>query len=72
MATKKKLICIRIDDDLMSKIDYFACTNRRYNRTFVITQLLDVLLSCTEPLNISRMLGSYDAYSQGYKITFSK
>lgn len=67
-----KLVAFRCDADTLSKVDSY-CSGRKYmNRSLLINQILKVVLTCSTPGTLQRMVETWDAYSAGFEVTLLK
>ena len=69
---KTKIVAFRIDTETLAKIDKL-CSGKTYrNRSMIINQCLNAVLTCASPLTQMRIIDTYDPYSSGYFLTFQK
>lgn len=66
----KKLISIRLDADILEKVDELSKKHYYWKRSAIINQLLSVLLKCSDGGVLWRMLEQYCAFEKGYVIRF--
>lgn len=69
---KTKLICVRMPEGVLEKIDHVAKTERYVNRSWVIIKLLKALFECDVEGSIWRIIHSYDPYSDGLEIRVTR
>lgn len=68
----KKLISIRLDPDVVAKIDNMAKFNRYRTRSSIINQLLSVVLQCSTGETITKMLEEYRPVERGFSCKFEQ
>lgn len=56
MGLKTKLTSLRLDENILAKIDTFCETRKYYSRNYVINRLLFVLLSGKNEHDIWKMI----------------
>lgn len=69
---KTKLICIRMPESVLERIDKVAKTERYLNRSLIIIKLLKALFECDVSGSIWRIMHSYDPYSDGLEVRITK
>lgn len=69
---KNKLICIRMPEGILERIDQVAKTERYLNRSWVINKLLKALFECDVEGGLWRIIHSYDPYSDGLEIRVTR
>lgn len=66
----KKLISIRLDADILEKVDELSKKHHYWKRSTIINLLLSVLLKCSDSGVLWRMLSVFSSYEKGYVIRF--
>lgn len=69
---RKTLVSMRMDDDILTKIDHFLKIHYYYSRTTVVCHLLRALFQCGSDGIINEILRHFDPYDEGIVITISK
>ena len=69
---KTRIICMRLPEELIQKLDNFSDSWHRRTRTFVAIRLLTVLTECADRGTLEKMLTTWDAYGSGYVVRFGK
>ena len=69
---KTRVICFRMPESLLAKLDRLAHHTYNNSRSQVVLQLLNNLVDCADDGTLYKMVNSYDAYGRGYKITFQR
>lgn len=67
-----KLVTLRIDENLLTKIDKLAASQKYLTRTRVIVALLTAMADCARQGDLWRVLNSYSPYMDGIIINISK
>lgn len=67
---KKKLISIRLDPDVVAKIDNMADSYRYRTRSSIINRLLSVVLKCSTGGTLDKMLCEYKPVERGFSCKF--
>ena len=67
-----KLICVRLDRDLITLIDNVASRDRGTTRSFVMAKLLQTVLTCSSVGTIDKMLSTWSSFDAGYTVHFEK
>ena len=67
-----QLISLRVDAITLARIDDIVNRTGARCRSAVINSILDNVTSCMEYGDLRTMLQTYDAYSAGYVIKFSR
>lgn len=67
---KTRMICVRMDKDLLERIDKLSKINFRHSRSQVILGLLDVVTKCATDWDLRKMLTTWEPYSSGYVVKF--
>lgn len=65
-----KLISIRLEPELLSKIDAKAKRVTYRTRSSVIANILKNVFDCAEDGTISKLIDTYYAKEKNYKVTF--
>jgi len=66
----KKLISIRLDQDVLEKIDELRKRHSYWKRSAIINQILSILLKCANDDVLWQMMKVFYAYEKGYVIRF--
>lgn len=67
-----KLVAFRCNAETLQKVDTY-CSKRAYvNRSSMINQILENVLSCAAPGTLQKIVETWDAYSGGYEVIFRK
>lgn len=69
---KTKLICVRMPEDILERIDKVAKTERYLNRSWVIIKLLKALFECDVEGGLWKIMHSYDPYSDGLEVRVTR
>lgn len=69
---KLKLISMRLPEELISAIDIYAEQRKYLTRTQVISNILLNVWECSDELTLHRLIETWDAYSSGYTVHFTK
>lgn len=69
---KKKLITLRIEPELLEKIDRYAESKTYLSRSSVICNILDNVFSCSNAGTLYRLVETWFAYDKGFVIDFRK
>ena len=67
-----KLICVRMPESILERIDKVAKSERYVNRSWVIIKLLKALFECDVEGGLWRIIHSYDPYSDGLEIRVTR
>ena len=67
-----KLISVRVDKSLLSKIDEYAKEATYLNRSSIINSLLKAMLECSIAGQVWKVLHCYDPFSEGIEIYIRK
>lgn len=69
---KTRLICFRMPESLLARIDQL--TRRTYcnSRSRFVLQLLENLTECADDATLSKMLYTWGAFDEGYTVHFIK
>lgn len=68
----KKLISIRLDPDVIKKIDYMTGSYRYRTRSSIINQLLSVVLKCSTGGTLDKMLSEFRPDEKGFSCKFEQ
>lgn len=69
---KLKLVSMRLPEKIINKIDDYAAKRRYMTRTQVVSNILLNVLECSDDLTLHKIIETWDAYSSGYTIHFTK
>lgn len=69
---KTRIICVRFPESLLQRIDHLKSTTYGYTRSEVIISLLNTLTACADEVTLRQMIRTWDAYSSGYVVNFTK
>lgn len=69
---KTKLICVRMPESILGRIDKVAKSERYVNRSWVIIKLLKALFECDVEGGLWKLIHSYDPYSDGLEIRVTR
>lgn len=69
---KTKLICVRMPEDILDRIDKVAKTKRYVNRSWIIIKLLKAFFECDVEGGLWKLIHSYDPYSDGLEIRVTR
>lgn len=69
---KTKLICVRMPESILERIDKVAKSERYVNRSWVIIKLLKALFECDVEGGLWKLIHSYDPYSDGLEIRVTR
>ena len=67
---KTKIICMRIPQEIIERLDNLAKFHHARNRSNVTIQLLDVITQCADWETLEKMLTTWDAFGSGYVVRF--
>ena len=67
---KKQLISIRLDAEVLEKIDELNKNHIYLKRSAIINQLLSVLLKCAKDDVLWNMMKVFYSYEKGYVVRF--
>ena len=67
-----KLISVRVDENLLSKIDEYAKAATYLDRSTVINHLLKAMLECSIAGQVWKVLHCFDPFSEGIEITIQQ
>lgn len=65
-----KLISLRIDPNVLAKIDVLAKKHSYYKRSSIINNLLNAVINCSDGDTLWRMLSTYRPQEIGYTVDF--
>lgn len=68
----KKLISIRLDPDVVAKIDNMAESYRYRTRSSIINHLLSVVLKCSTGGTLDKMLSEFRPVERGFSCKFEQ
>lgn len=68
----KVLKSIRLDPDVLKKVDELAEKHRYYTRSSIINKLLSVVLKCSTDGTIWKLFSEFYPYEKGYVVKFEK
>lgn len=68
----KKLTSIRLDPDVIEKVDELAKKHEYYTRSSIINNLLSAVLKCAAGGTLWKMLSEFYPYEKGYVCKFEK
>lgn len=68
----KKLISLRLEPETLTMIDQLADKASYRSRSSVIQNILDVVLKCSDPGTLWRIIDKWLAYEKGYVIKFER
>lgn len=66
----KQLISIRLDAEVLEKIDELHKRHSYWKRSAIINHLLSVLLRCATGGVLWRMMETYYSFEKGYEVRF--
>ena len=69
---KTRIICIRMPEELIQKLDTLSKHGYNFTRSKIAVQLLNVLTDCADYPTLFKMINSWDAYGQGYVVRFGR
>lgn len=69
---KTRIICMRMPEELIKRLDNLCPGWRHRTRSFVAIQLLDVLTQCADRRTLDAMLSTWDAFGSGFVVRFGK
>lgn len=69
---KLKLVSMRLPEKIVNTIDDYAAKRRYMTRTQVISNILLNVLECSDEFTLHKMIETWDAYSSGYTVHFTK
>lgn len=69
---KTRIICFRLPESLLAKINQLSRNMYSNSRSQVMIQLLKNLLECADEATILKMLHTWDAFGDGYTVHFVK
>lgn len=69
---KTRIICVRFPESLLQRIDHLKGSSYGSKRSRVIISLLENLTTCADEVTLRRMIHTWDAYSSGYVVNFTK
>ena len=65
---RKKLISLRVDINLLKKVDEIASTREYLTRSSLIEKCICAVLKCTNMGSYWKIIDSYDPYAEGLSI----
>lgn len=65
-----KLISIRVDENVLAKIDEMAKTQNYLTRSFIINRVLEAAITCSTPGSLSKIVNTFCPYDKGYVLKF--
>lgn len=68
----KVLKSIRLDTEVLEKVDELANNHSYWTRSSIINNLLSVVLKCSTGGTIWKLLSEFYPYEKGYVIKFEK
>lgn len=68
----KVLKSIRLDPEVLNKIDEFAKKHEYYTRSSIINNLLSAVLKCSTGGTIWKLISEYSPYEKGYVVKFEQ
>lgn len=66
--TNRKLISVRVEQDLLKKIDKICKDDNSINRSHVINNLLSAMLRCYDGDLLWKIASCYDPFCDGFVI----
>jgi len=69
---RKTLISMRLDNDVISQLDYFMKLHHYYSRTSIVCHLMRALFQCGGNTVVHEILRHFNPYDEGIVITISK
>ena len=69
---KTRVICFRMPESLLARLDQLAHHTYNNSRSQVVMQLLENVTKCADDGTLYKIIHSYDAYGRGYKILFQR
>lgn len=67
---RKKLISLRLDEDLVAKLAKMCADRRYYNRSVLVNCILRNVLECSDVETLWKIVSRFHAYSDGYTVHF--
>lgn len=68
----KVLKSIRLDPDVLKKVDELAKKHEFYTRSSIINNLLSAVLKCSTGGTLWKLLSEFYPYEKGYVVKFEK
>lgn len=69
---RQKLISMRVENELLKKIDEYCAARTYLTRSSFINRVLNAVVSCSDQETLQNILETFDPYSAGYHIRFIK
>ena len=69
---RQKLISMRVENELLKKIDEYCAARPYLSRSSFINRVLNAVVSCSGEDTLQNILETYDPYSAGYHVRFIK
>lgn len=69
---KLKLISVRVEPEILRKLDELAKKHSYYTRSSLMNLLLGNLLKCASGGTLWKMISEYYPYEKGYVVKFEK
>lgn len=65
-----KLISVRLEPEILKKIDELAAKQSYRKRSFIIQNILKNVIECADSGSIQKIIDTLWAYDKGYKVEF--
>lgn len=67
---KSQLISVRIEPEVMRRLEEYVGKQRYMTRSFVINRILNAVLNCAEPGTIYNMINTFHPREKGFVTRF--
>lgn len=69
---RQKLISIRVENELLKKIDEYCAARWYLSRSSFINHVLNAIVTCSDEDTLQNIVETFDPYSAGYHVRFLK
>lgn len=69
---RQKLISMRVENELLKKIDEYCAARIYLTRSSFINRVLNAVVTCSDQDTLQNILETFDPYSAGYHVRFLK
>lgn len=69
---KQKLISMRVEKELLKKIDEYCAARNYLSRSSFINRVLNAVVTCSDEDTLQNILETFEPYSAGYHVRFIK
>lgn len=69
---RQKLISMRVENELLKKIDEYCAARCYLTRSSFINRVLNAIVTCSDEDTLQNIVETYDPYSAGFHVRFLK